>query len=143
MPNTLMYYGMPSRCGEFVGEIMSLGGVITAITDHGDRNGYTTIEFVGEYDAVRERYKDEGNLHVASGAAGNRDELRKIAWVCVLSDGSTYTGLDGCWIARTTPEQVKRLDAGDPVNDLPEYQRYSLQTVLEWAIDHGGFDEEE
>lgn len=67
------------------------------------------------------------------------DELRKAAWVCVLNDSNDYTGLDGCWIALTTPGQVESLDDGElDVSALRP--QFGLQSLLEFAIDAGYFD---
>lgn len=69
------------------------------------------------------------------------EEMKKAAWVSVLNDNDTYTGLDGCWIALTSPEIVTALDDDDmPVEDVPQ-PHYGLQALLEWAIDHGYFDD--
>ncbi len=70
------------------------------------------------------------------------DEMKKGAWVCVLNDNSTFTGLDGCWIAMTDQEQVEALDEGEDVEDVCHGPRYDMQKLLEWAIDHGAFDGE-
>jgi hypothetical protein len=72
-----------------------------------------------------------------------RDDLRKrlhnTAWVCVLTDDQTYTGLDGCWIMPTTQEQVEQLNDDEPVAGLDSPQ-FTLQKLLDWAIDAGFFD---
>lgn len=69
-----------------------------------------------------------------------RDELKKSPWVMVLTDGDTYSGLDGCTLVPTTPEQVEALDAGESVNDVVP-RRASMQALIEWAIDQGYFDD--
>jgi hypothetical protein len=68
-----------------------------------------------------------------------RDEMKRSAWVMVLNDGDTYTGLDGCWFAMTSDSEVDALNAGEDVTDLPG-PHYSMQRLLEWAIAHGYFD---
>jgi hypothetical protein len=69
----------------------------------------------------------------------NRDELKTSAWIVVLSDDDTYTGLDGCWIATTTPDQVKE---GNESGEIPEgLKRIPMQDLLIWAIDNGYFDQ--
>jgi hypothetical protein len=68
------------------------------------------------------------------------EDLKTAAWVSVLNDDDTFTGLDGCWIAPTLPEVVEALNEGEyEVNEAP-VTRYSLQDLLDWAIDHGYFD---
>jgi hypothetical protein len=67
------------------------------------------------------------------------DEMKREAWVTVLNDDTTYTGLDGCWIAMTDQDQVKALDAGEDVEEVC-HERYDMQALLEWAIDKGYFD---
>ena len=65
-----------------------------------------------------------------------REALKKSGWVTVLNDGDTYTGLDGCHIALTSDEQVEGLDADKfSVDDLPAWQRFSLNELLMLAID--------
>jgi hypothetical protein len=71
-----------------------------------------------------------------------RDEMKKEAWVVVLNDNDTYTGLTGCWIAMTDQDQVEALDEGADVEDVPG-PHYDLQALLEWAIDGGYFDPQE
>lgn len=68
-----------------------------------------------------------------------RDELKNSAWVMVLADGDTYSGLDGCTLVPTTPDQVEALDAGESVDEVVP-QRASMQALIEWAIDQGYFD---
>ena len=71
-----------------------------------------------------------------------REALKKSSWVTVLNDGDTYTGLDGCHIALTSDEQVEGLDADKfSVDDLPAWQRFSLNELLMLAIDLGIFDD--
>ena len=68
-----------------------------------------------------------------------RDELKRAAWVCVLNDNDTYTGLDGCWFAVTPDDCVADLDDGASVEDVP-LPHHSLQALFKFAIDHGYFD---
>jgi hypothetical protein len=52
------------------------------------------------------------------------DEMKRSAWVMVIADSSTFTGLGGCWFAMTTDEEVEGLDSGDQLlSDLtsPHY----------------------
>jgi hypothetical protein len=69
-----------------------------------------------------------------------KDELKKTAWVNVLNDDDTFTGLDGCWIAPTPPEVVEGLNNGEYEVDEAPLTRYSLGDLLDWAIDHGYFN---
>jgi hypothetical protein len=69
-----------------------------------------------------------------------RDEMKLEAWVCVLNDNETFTGLDGCWIAMTPADCVADLDDGGAAEDVPQ-PHYSLKSLLEFAIDQGYFDE--
>ena len=69
-----------------------------------------------------------------------RQALKRIAWVTVLNDGDTFTGLDGCYIAPTTDKEVKALDDDTiAVDDLPH--QFSLHRLLGLAIEAGIFDE--
>jgi hypothetical protein len=69
-----------------------------------------------------------------------RQQMLESAWICVLDDGETYTGLDGCWIAMTTDQEAKDLDDGGSADDLQD--RFSLQALLEFAVSQGYFDKE-
>ena len=70
------------------------------------------------------------------------EEMKKGAWICVLNDGETYTGLDGCWFASTPQDELELLDEGEhEAKDVPG-PHYSLQALLWWAIDHGYFDKQ-
>jgi hypothetical protein len=68
-----------------------------------------------------------------------RASFRETAWVSVLNDNETYTGLDGCWIAPTPPDVVEKLNEGDEVDDIP-LSRFDLEDLIQWAIDNGYFD---
>lgn len=71
-----------------------------------------------------------------------REALKKTAWVTVLNDNDTFTGLDGCWVAPTNAKQVEALDAEEiEVDDLPEERRFSLNDLLMRAINSGMFDD--
>lgn len=68
------------------------------------------------------------------------EALKRIAWVSVLNSDDTFTGLDGCWIAPTTGEEVDALDEGKiDVGDLPH--RFPLNDLLMLAIEAGIFDD--
>jgi hypothetical protein len=69
-----------------------------------------------------------------------RAQLRAADWITVLNDDETYTSLEGCWIAVTTPEVSQKLDDGDDPNDIPELVRWDLDALVQCAIDHGYFD---
>jgi hypothetical protein len=74
--------------------------------------------------------------------AERREALKRSAWVSVLNDNDTYTGLDGCWIALTSEEKVTALDDDSlSVDDLPQERRFSLNDLLMLAIDAGIFDD--
>jgi hypothetical protein len=68
-----------------------------------------------------------------------RDELQESAWVVVLNDNDTYTGMDGRWIAMTDQDQVTALHEGESINDVCPV-RYDMQKILTFAIEHGYFD---
>jgi hypothetical protein len=68
-----------------------------------------------------------------------KGQLRATAWLSVLNDDDTFTGLNGCWIAPTSPEVVEAMDNGEYDVDEAPITRYSLRDLLEWAIDHGYF----
>ena len=69
-------------------------------------------------------------------------KLKDSTWVCVLNNNETYSEPDGCWIAPTPPDVVQLLDQGDePDEHCPD--KWSLQALLEWAIDQGYFDHDE
>jgi hypothetical protein len=71
-----------------------------------------------------------------------RDDLKREAWIVVLNDNHLFTGLTGCWIALTDQDQVKALDEGAHFYDVIEDdQNWDMQNLLEWAIDHGYFDD--
>jgi hypothetical protein len=72
----------------------------------------------------------------------DRDRLKREAWLMVLGGGD-YTGLDGCWFALTTQQEVQKLDNGEISAGEVSKPHYSMQALLEWAIDHGYFDETE
>jgi hypothetical protein len=40
-----------------------------------------------------------------------------------------------------TPEELQELDAGADPNDLDHLESYDLRALLDWAINHGYFDE--
>lgn len=71
-----------------------------------------------------------------------KQEMLASAWVCVLADSETYTGLDGCWIAVTSQEVVEALDEGHISLTELSGGRYDLQSLLEFGLEHGYFDHE-
>ena len=69
------------------------------------------------------------------------EEMKKAAWVSVLNDDRHIHRVEWMRIALTSPEIVTALDDDDmPVEDVPQ-PHYGLQALLEWAIDHGYFDD--
>jgi hypothetical protein len=60
----------------------------------------------------------------------------------VLGDDfdASWMGIDECWIAPTSDEQLGQLSDGEPVSDI-DSPHFSLQDLLDWAIDAGYFDE--
>ena len=61
-------------------------------------------------------------------------------WVCVLSDGETFDGLSGSWIAQTP----NNFDEDNNLEDqIPADNRIDLRGLLHWAIDQGYLDEDE
>jgi hypothetical protein len=50
-----------------------------------------------------------------------REEMKKGAWIAVLADNDTFTGIDGCWFAYTSVDQVDLLLDSDKMpsnNDI-------------------------
>jgi hypothetical protein len=74
-------------------------------------------------------------------ANANREQMKNSAWICVLNDNDTWTGLDGSWIAITEEGQQEALYNDERVCDL-DLTKYSLRTLIDWAIDAGYFDEQ-
>ena len=69
-----------------------------------------------------------------------RDEMKVQGWVCVLNDGHTFTGLEGCWIATTDESTVASLDADEvSVGEVPG-PHWLLDDLVMWAITEGYFD---
>jgi hypothetical protein len=89
--------------------------------------------YTGKRDYERERTRaDEPSTMT-------REEMKKAAYIMVLGDDDTFTGLDGCWFAYTSPDQVAELDEDGDL-DAIEIKPCDMQELLEWAIDHGYFD---
>lgn len=74
-------------------------------------------------------------------AKTNREQMKNSAWICVLNDNDSWTGLDGSWIAITEEEQQEALYNDERVCDL-DLTKFSLRTLVDWAIDAGYFDEQ-
>jgi hypothetical protein len=70
-----------------------------------------------------------------------RDELKQASWIVVLNDDETFTGLGGSHFAMLTAEQKQELDDGAEPHQLDGLAWYELKELLDWAIDHGYFDE--
>jgi hypothetical protein len=97
------------------------------------RNRHDSGQDLPPYDPPTEARDDE-QLGV------QRNALKQSAWVTVLNDDDTFTGLDGSWIAPANGEQGQALDDGEfALSDLPV--RFGLHDLLVWAIDNGCFDD--
>jgi hypothetical protein len=63
---------------------MQCGGRVTSIIDRDTRDGWTEISFSGGLAALREAYKDEGNIQIA-----DEDGFIIALWT---PNGETYVG---------------------------------------------------
>lgn len=62
-------------------------------------------------------------------------------WISVLSDGETYTSIDGCYVMLPTKEGLEILDdGGDPLGFTGSQLLHKLKVteLLEFYLKHGG-----
>jgi hypothetical protein len=73
--NRAEFYGVPEHAKWIVDEIEACGGVVFALADHGDRDGWTTVFFDGGLECVHERNKGETDIYIwAAGEVPNLDD---------------------------------------------------------------------